>query len=110
MSSLFSRNTYLRTDTLTIKIIITVNDPIDAHSQINSSCGLINAPLSHSVCIRRPSPIKAPCLMDALHDSYSKMLEIIKRGKNHSIYQVSCFINKSLRIASCSTLSSKAEV
>ena len=85
MSSLFSCNTYLRPDTLTTKIVITVNDPIDAHSQINASC-LINAPLSHSVCIRCPSPINAPCLMDALKDSHSKTLEIIKRGQNHSIY------------------------
>ena len=37
------------------------------------------------------------------------MLEIIKRGHNHSIYQVSCFINKILPIASCST-SSKARI
>ena len=87
MSSLFSCSTYLRPDPMTIKIVITVNDPIDAHSQINSSCGLINAPLSHSVCIRCHSPIKAPCLIDALHDSYSKMLEIIKRRQNHSIYK-----------------------
>ena len=103
MSSLFSCSTYPRHDTLTIKIVITVNDPIDAHSQINASC-LINA---HSVCIRCYPPINAPCLIDALHDSYSKMLEIIKRGQNHSIYQVSCFINKSLRIKSCSTSSSR---
>ena len=37
------------------------------------------------------------------------MIEIIKRGQNHSIYQVSCFINKILHIASCST-SSKARI
>ena len=41
----------VRPDPLTIKIVITVNDPIDAHSQINAFC-LINAPLSHSVCTR----------------------------------------------------------
>ena len=37
------------------------------------------------------------------------MIEIIKRGQNHLIYQVSCFINKILHIASCST-SSKARI
>ena len=37
------------------------------------------------------------------------MIEIIKRAQNHLIYQVSCFINKILHIASCST-SSKARI
>ena len=50
---------------------------------------------------------KLPCLIDNLCDSYSKKLEIIKRGQNYSIYQVSCFINKSLHVASCSTSSSR---
>ena len=42
----------------------TVNDLINAHSQINAPY-LIDAPLRCIVCIRRPSLINAPCLIDA---------------------------------------------
>ena len=46
-------------------------------------------------------------LINAPHDNYSKPLGISKTKQNHSIYSVSRFINKVLRIVSCSPVSSK---
>ena len=43
-----------------------------------------------------PSPSPPPP-----NDSYFNILGISKKKHNHSIYSVSCSINKSLRIASC---------
>ena len=53
---------------LVSKVVITVNDVINAHFQIIASY-LINS-------IRRPSLINAPCLMDAPFENYVKILSI----------------------------------
>lgn len=54
-------------------------------------------------CIRHPSLINSPCLINALIWEYSKILGINKNEQNHLIHSVSCrLINKGLPISSCS--------
>ena len=73
----------------------------------------IRPPLSRSVVrvgenpgnevVKRPSLINAPCVIQVPHDSYSNVLGIRKKERNHSIYSVYCLNNNGLRISmSCS--------
>ena len=50
----------------------TRNDLIDVRSQINTPY-LINAPSTMLSCIRRPSLMNAPCLIDAPYENYFKI-------------------------------------
>ena len=63
------------------------------------------------VCIRHPFLINAPCLIDTPRESYSKIQGITGsiKEQNHSIYLVSCFINKGLPIAVFPLSSSQLE-
>ena len=75
----------------------TVNERIEAHSQINASC-LINASFTLLSCFRRPSLMNALCLIDAPYENYSKIPGISKKEQNQSTHSVSCLINQGLRI------------
>ena len=44
-------------------------------------------------CIRRPSWVNGPYLIDAASENYSKIVGISRKEWNHSILSVSCLIN-----------------
>ena len=44
-------------------------------------------------CIRSPSWVNGPYLIDAASDNYSKIVGISRKEWNHSILSVSCLIN-----------------
>ena len=65
--------------------LLTVNNLINAqiNFQINVSY-LIYVPSIYAVCIRSPSLITAPCLIDAPYRNYStRLLGISKKDQNH---------------------------